>query len=89
MTAELKDNEYWIAGATSASLGGYNLEHVVMNEQYPQGRYTRDPRQAWEWAHADAAHFNLASEGNGATDWQAAIWPGVPTIEQTTFEPEQ
>ena len=87
MTVELKENEYWIAGATSASLGGYNLEHVVMNEQYPGGRYTKDPRQAWVWAYEDAEYFNRADQANGAVDWVANIWPGIPTIEQTTFEP--
>jgi len=85
----LKDTEYWIAGAESASLGGHKLEHVVMNAAYPLGRYTRDPRQAWEWAHEDALHFNQTDQANGAEDWVAAIWPGVPTIEQAHAEPVQ
>ena len=89
MTQELKANEYWIAGARSPSLGNYNLEHVVVNEQYPQGRYTRDPRQAWVWAELDAAHFNRADQANGATDWVASIWPGIPTVEQVNMEQVQ
>jgi hypothetical protein len=85
----LKEGEYWIAGARSPSLGNYSLEHVVINEEYPLGRYTKDPRQAWVWAHEDAAHFNRAEEANGATDWIATIWPGIPTVEQVTVEPTQ
>ena len=84
----LKDNEYWIAGARSPSLGDYSLEHVVVNAEYPKGRYTKDPRQAWVWAHEDAELFNRTDQANGAGDWIATIWPGVPTIEQVTVEPQ-
>jgi hypothetical protein len=86
MTQELKEGECWIAGARSPSLGNYNLEHVVINADYPKGRYTKDPRQAWVWAEEDAAHFNQPEQDNGAVDWLAAVWPGVPTVEQVNME---
>jgi hypothetical protein len=86
MTDELKPNEVWLAGATSESLGGFHLQHVVILPDYPRGRYTRDKRLAWTWAHEDAAHFNLATEANGAVDWVAAVWAGVPHVEQVRAE---
>jgi len=88
MTQELKENEYWIAGAYSPSLGGERVEHVVINEQFPKGRYTQDIRLAWTWAHEDAAHFNREDQANGAGDWVADVWAGIPRIEWVETMPD-
>jgi hypothetical protein len=88
MTDQLKPNEYWIAGAYSPSLGGERVEHVVINELHPRGRYTQDIRVAWSWAHEDAAHFSRPDQANGAVDWVAAVWAGVPQIEWVETQPD-
>jgi hypothetical protein len=77
---ELKENEVWMAGAYSATLDA-QIPHIVINDEYPSGRFTTELRQAWEWAHEDATHFNRPEEDNGAVDWVPRVWAGVPPIE--------
>ena len=74
---ELKDGEVWISGAYSASLNA-RVPHWVINEEFPEGRITTELRQAWEWANADAVHFNRPEELNGAEDWEPSVWAGLP-----------
>lgn len=76
---ELKPGECWISGAYSATLG-MRAPHVVINEEWPLGRWTTELRQAWEWANADAVIFNKPETETGATDWVGAVWAGVPDL---------
>ena len=83
----LEDNEYYLAGAYSPSID-YNLTHLVMSPEHPMGRLTRDIRQAWDWAHADAQQFNL-DEKNPHDDWLANVTIGTSPFEQKDIKPER
>lgn len=74
MAEELADNEYWLVGAGSETLD-QRVEYVLVDTPWPQGRYTRDPRQAWEWAHEFAVMLNT-DPNSLATDWVGAVWAG-------------
>ena len=80
MEEQLEPGEVWISGCYSPSLN-MRAPHWVINAEFPQGRLTTELRQAWEWAHEDALHFNRPEELNGAEDWQAAVWAGIPPFE--------
>jgi hypothetical protein len=75
-----------MAGAYSASLD-YNLIHLVMTPEYPQGRLTKDVRVAWDWAHADALQFNQ-DEKSTATDWVANVTIDTSPFEQLEIKPD-
>ena len=80
MTEELKPGEIWVVGCYSATLNA-RIPHWMITDQYPLGRITTDVREAWEWAHEDALHFNKPEELNGAEDWEPAVWAGVAPFE--------
>ena len=80
MQEELEPGQVWISGAYSAKLD-IRVPHYVINEEWPQGRFTTELRQAWEWAHEDAVHFNHHTETLAeADDWTGAVWAGVPPV---------
>lgn len=74
MAEELADNEHWIVGAYSATLD-QRVEYLLVDEEWPTGRYTRDQRQAWTWAHEFAQILMLDADSR-ATDWVGAVWAG-------------
>ena len=77
---ELEPGQVWISGAYSAKLDK-RVPHFVINEEFPNGRFTTELRQAWEWAHEDAVHFNSEPTLKEYTDdWTGAVWAGVPPI---------
>jgi hypothetical protein len=83
---ELKEGEVWISGAYSATVD-QRVPHVVINEEWPQGRFTLELRQAWEWAHADAEHYKQTPQlAELATDWVGAVWAGVPPISPEVID---
>jgi hypothetical protein len=75
MAQELADNEYWLVGARSQSLD-MRLEYILVDVGYDGGRYTKDEREAWTWAHDFAAHANQ-DPNSGATDWVGESWIGT------------
>ena len=83
----LERDEYYLAGAYSPSID-YNLTHLVMSPEHPQGRLTKDIRQAWDWAHADALHFNQDPK-NPQNDWLANVIIGTSPFEQVDVKPER
>lgn len=74
MAQELADNEYWLVGAYSESLNR-TFEFILVDVDCPGGRYTKDERQAWTWAH-DFADQASRDANSGATDWVAKCWIG-------------
>lgn len=69
MTATIK---VWKSGVTSPRVNGRS-EWIVVNEEYPGGRYTLDEQQAQQWAEECALMCNT-DPNSGGTDWVAAIW---------------
>lgn len=53
------------------------LEHVVVNAEFPLGRYTEDEQLANAWA-KETADLANSDPNSGATDWQPRIWPRRP-----------
>ena len=78
-------DEYYMAGAYSPSLA-YAITHLVISPEYPGGRLTRDERQAWAWAHADAVQFN-DDDRSLAKDWIANVRIETNPYEQVQIEP--
>jgi hypothetical protein len=71
---ELAETEYWLVGAYSATLD-HSFEYILIDVDCPGGRYTKDERQAWTWAHEFAAQASQDAN-SGATDWVAQCWIG-------------
>jgi len=74
MTQELATEEYWLVGAYSESLDR-SFEYILVDVGWPGGRYTKDERQAWTWAHEFAVTASQ-DPASGATDWVARCWIG-------------
>ena len=74
MATKLALDEHWIVGAYSATLD-QRVEYLLVDEQWPTGRSTRNEREAWIWAH-EFAQILMQNEDSGAADWIGSVWAG-------------
>ena len=74
MAEQLAEDEHWIVGAYSATLD-QRVEYLLVDVDWPTGRYTRDERLAWTWAHEFAQILMLDADSRAA-DSVGAVWAG-------------
>lgn len=62
----------WKSGVKSSKFDG-RAEHIVVNEQWPAGRFALTEEQAVIWAQECADMVNN-DPNSGATDWMPVVW---------------